>query len=396
MAEFKPDRILANIVIKGKVPGPAKDGSAAAIDGIPTLFVGGEFEEVDVKVRKAWWPEKMASFTVDKAAVPDALLTGMCDRSFGHVNWFPEMSRFVALYLHKAINARLAGGTDGKLTRVPFTSGWLTDPVGTTPPGPVATYTGDKKAAFWQFDAEMVRAWDPMYHRDLGKKEQMLAFTQNGVIAPWWNGWGVQQIEYQPLADGLSFRVQAAFRDEIPKPCSDAGIKLGHAYQDAIQYMVLGLAGATEQTGPDTFRIRFDREGFNGRTTHILIGTMHPGDSEYRATMAAARFDVPPNKGAKQTLTFPKINDVKPGVKSIPLNGAADSGLKPDYYVSWGPAVIDGDNLRFTTIPPSAKFPIQVKVTAYQWGKATEPKIATALPITQTFYIQNSTDANTK
>lgn len=46
MGRCKPERTLANIVVKGKVPGPASNGSTAGLVGIPILFVGGEFEEV--------------------------------------------------------------------------------------------------------------------------------------------------------------------------------------------------------------------------------------------------------------------------------------------------------------------------------------------------------------
>jgi hypothetical protein len=187
----------------------------------------------------------------------------------------------------------------------------------------------------------------------------------------------------------VSFTVNAAFRDAVPTPFADAGKTLGHSTNGPIQYCVLGWAGASEQTGPNTFRIRFDREGFDGRTTHILIGALHPGDAQYRATIAAASLEVPGSNsgGTNQTITFPPISDVTAGTKSVALGATVDSGLVPEYYVSWGPAVIDGNSIRFTQIPARAKFPIEVRVTAYQWGKSTAPAYASAVAVTQTFHI---------
>ncbi len=388
IARQNPQRILANIVVKGVLPNPAKDGSTAGLVGIPILFVTGQFEEVMPPggVRDAWWGVQMKRFSDAKAAVPDALINGMEDRSHGHLTWFPEMSRYAALFLHKAVTARLA--PDGSLVAVPFASGWLTDPTGVHPPAPVAQYKGDPRQAFWNFDQEQARAWQPLFAIDRGKKEQMLAFVQDGQTAPWWNGWAVQVIKFEPLADGESFTTDAVFRDEIPTPFADAAVKLGHSARGPIEYTVLGWAGATEQTGPNTFRVRFDREGVNGRTLHVVIGALHHGDAEYRETIAAASMDLPgSNPGTKQTITFPPITDVKAGTASVPLGATVDSGLKPDYYVSWGPAVIDGDRLRFTPLPARAQYPIEVRVTAYQWGKATAPQFATATPVTQTFNI---------
>jgi hypothetical protein len=155
-----------------------------------------------------------------------------------------------------------------------------------------------------------------------------------------------------------------------------------------MQYSVVGWAGSTEQIGPDTFRIRFDREGFNGRTTHILIGALHPGDANYRETVAVATFDIAANAGGlKQTIQFPHLANLRAGTASVPLNATANSGLPVQYYVSWGPAVVENGKLMFTTIPDRARYPVEVRVTAYQWGKGTAPVVDTATPVTQTFYL---------
>ena len=394
LARHKPGRTLANIVVKGALPNPDKEGSTAGLGGVPILFVTGQFEEVGApgNVRDAWWGVQMKRFAVAKTAVPQALINGMEDRSHGHLNWFPEMSRYVALFIHKAVMARL-GREDPKsapamLTDVLFDGGWLADPEEKNPPAPVKAYQGIATWAFWFFDQEQVKAWQPLYDKDRGKKEQMLAFVQDGEIAPWWNGWYLQNLKFEPLEDGETFTAEARFRDEIPAPYADAGVKLGHSAQGDVMYQILGWAGNMEQIGPKNFRVHFDREGVNGRTVHVLVGAIHPGDSEYRETVAVGTFDVPyNNKGTPQKISFPQLPDLQLGTPSVPLNARVDSGRKPDYYVSWGPAEIDGDQLKITQIPDRAKFPVEIKVTAYQWGTAAGTGFASATPVTQILHL---------
>ena len=392
LARQKPERTLANVVIKGALPTPDRKGSTSGLVGVPILFVTGQFEEVTPPggVRDAWWGIQMKLFRTAKAAAPQALINGIEDRSHGHLNWFPDMASYVALFIHKAVTARLDGenATAVTLAAVPFDSGWLADPEEKNPPAPVKNYRGNPAQAFWFFDEEQVKAWQPLYDKDRGKEEQMLAFLQDGSVPPWWNGWAIQELKFEPLPDGDTFTIDSRFRYEVPPPFADAGTKLGHSIKGEIQYQILGWAGNIEQIGPRRFRIRFDREGVNGRTVHVLLGAIHPGDDEYRETVAVGTLYFPfQNSGVPQKITFPPILDVKAGTKSIPLRATVDSKRQPNYYVSWGPVEIDGNNLRITEIPIRTKFPIEVKVTAYQWGTASEPKFATATPVTQTFRI---------
>ena len=390
LARAKPERTLANIVIKGALPGPDQEaGATAGLVGIPILFVTGQFEEVPPPggVIDFWWGQQMRRFAATKAAVPEALINGIEDRSHGHLNWFPDMARYVALFMHKAIATRLPSTNEG-LKAVTFDQGWLADPDEKNSPAAVQDYKGDRAAAFWFFDEDQVKAWQPLYDKDRGKQTQMLAFVQDGAVAPLWAGWMVQELKFEPLPDGESFTVEAKFRDEVPVPLSNAGTKLGHAQGGDITYQVLGWAGNMQQTGPNTFRVHFDREGVNGRTVHVLIGAIHPGDDTYRETVGVATLDVPyHNTGTPQKITFQPVADVSTTTTSVALNATVDSGRQPDYFVSWGPAQVDGNQLKIVDVPDRAKFPLEIKVTAYQWGSATAPGVASANPVTQTFHL---------
>jgi hypothetical protein len=54
-----------------------------------------------------------------------------------------------------------------------------------------------------------------------------------------------------------------------------------------------------------------------------------------------------------------------------------------------GPAQIDRDVLRFTPIPPRSRFPVEVTVVAWQWGRSAAPKLKAATAVERTFSIVN-------
>jgi pimeloyl-ACP methyl ester carboxylesterase len=392
-----PDRVLCTVVIKGGLQQPEK-GSTVGLTDMPMLVIHGEFEEISNKViRNQWWDDFLTHFTTLRAAVPHALASGLLDRDYGHIWWSPDLSKYTCNFITKSLAARLpaddAAAKDAsadaapKLKPVAWESGWLIDPAEAHPAAPVASYTGNPTAAFWVFDEQMANDWKHFFELDKDKKTQLLAFEQDGQICPWWHGWGVQDLKFEPLPDGESFKVHAIFRDKIPETFPDGGGQpIGHGDPTLITYKVVGWAGQTQQIAPDTFAVRFDREGVSGRTTHILIGAIHPGDATYRATMCACSMDVPgQNIGAAQTITFPQIADLPASTKEVPLKATVNSPLPPRYYVSYGPALLDGNVLRITDLPDRAKLPIAIKMTAYQWGKAGA--FATAKPISQVFHL---------
>jgi hypothetical protein len=57
------------------------------------------------------------------------------------------------------------------------------------------------------------------------------------------------------------------------------------------------------------------------------------------------------------------------------------------FYVQEGPAEWKDGKLIFTKIPPRSKFPIKITVVAWQYGRSVEPKIKSATPVAQSFYI---------
>ncbi|MEO7099480.1 MAG: hypothetical protein ABI162_08970, partial [Luteolibacter sp.] len=73
--------------------------------------------------------------------------------------------------------------------------------------------------------------------------------------------------------------------------------------------------------------------------------------------------------------------------QSLKLAAKSDSGEKVNFYVREGPAELEGDTLKFTAIPPRAKFPVKVTVVAWQYGRGNEPKLKSAEPVEQSFFL---------
>jgi hypothetical protein len=115
------------------------------------------------------------------------------------------------------------------------------------------------------------------------------------------------------------------------------------------------------------------------------------GDKEYRYTELVGmmpRGFSGLKKGKEQTITFPPLGNLNVDSGPIKLKATSDSGLPVEYYVAHGPATIVNGTLCITELPTRAKFPVDVKVVAYQFGSGVEPLVKTAAPVEQTIRIR--------
>ena len=72
----------------------------------------------------------------------------------------------------------------------------------------------------------------------------------------------------------------------------------------------------------------------------------------------------------------------------VALTATSNAGLPVEFYVAHGPAVVTNAMLRIAELPVRAKFPLTVKVVAWQFGRAVEPLVQTAAPVEQTIQIE--------
>ena len=405
-AAWKPARTLAAISCKGTWPDyrdanspPWKDSD---LDGVPLLYVGGEYEDADGRAAKA------ASF---RARNPKSPLTMLADAGGGHFDFHDRLVEYLALYLHKVAQARLPkrAPLTGPVALTPIDpekEGWLVDrwrlnQAPRAPAAPVASYTGDAKQAFWCFDEVLAKATESYGDAQRGKKADLLGYVQDGKVVEQDPKLHAQvDLKFMPVGDGSTFKLTGVFLDAVPlgRPVRWSGLPAGAAIDHAQgggPVTISRICGPVEKRGGDTFAIRFDRMGMNNnkRSNEIWLMATHPGAADYKRAVqqAVLHFPLRNTEGAEQRITFPDIPDQAAGTPSVKLRATSDAGAEVRYYVREGPAELDGDTLKFTAIPPRGRLPIKVTVVAWQYGRAFEPRLRSAVPVEQTFSVTNST-----
>ncbi|MCW3062635.1 MAG: hypothetical protein JWQ02_4456 [Capsulimonas sp.] len=388
LAATLPSRMVAVFPYKGWIE--------KMTPGIPTLHITSEYAEVGGDKWGEVWRKDIASTLKQRAAGDDVIAGEFAEIGNGHYEWNPEVAPILAMFIHKAIQYRLPAGASGNgvITLKPIDpkSGWLIDPdkFGTPDgkPVPYAQWVGDPTKALWYFDEEMARTINDYAASRLAKKPQVIDFVENGQPISLATTGGAD-LHPQFLANGATFKVTATSLDQAPVQIY-GGAPVGHA-PGPIQFKV--SSGALKQTGPDTFQIWMRRGGLiqQGSPWEPWIMAYQNGNAEYRRAdrPGHAWLNTINRDGAMQIIDFARIGDQKAGAKSIHLNATSDAGLPVQLYVISGPVRLRDDNrtLEFLPIPPRSKFPVHVVLGAYQWGRTVEPKVQTAGPVTQEFWI---------
>jgi hypothetical protein len=388
-AASEPSRTLAAISIKGSWPEPSKPWANTAHLGVPLLLVSGEYEWAEERAGKSLWFRKQ---------FPSTPFSMLAEAGGGHFDCSDSLVEFLGNYLRAAARHRLGN----PLRKIDATKdGWLVDrwrmKTGPrTKTAPVADYTGPKHEAFWCFDENHAVQTERMQAAYFGKLPQLVGYSQAGAVVPQ-DPQTHQQVtlKFLPDEDGLTFKVNGTFLDKVPerRPVrwtgQAAGTNILHA-EGAVS--ITRICGPVEKIENDRFTIRFDRVGFDNpkRSNNIWLLAEHSGDAEFKRAVQQSTLYFPLHnaEGEPQVITFPTIaNQTAGSSELIPLKATSSAKTRVFYYVREGPAEItqDGKSLRFTRIPPSAKFPIKVTVVAWQWGRAVEPKIRSAEPVEQTF-----------
>ena len=391
-AAWNPERTLAIISEHGDAPltnltgsgRPNPDWGNRNIDGVPGLMIEGEYE---------WWEDRVQPALNFKQRFPKSAVSFFCDAGRGHFDVSDQLVDYIALFLKKAVQYRLPKecpiDCPVKLIPVDPEKGWLKErwKKDKKPQHPAATYSqykGERKDAFWYFDQEMAEATEKQYAQVRGKKEQYLGFSQNGQLLPFNQKQHARIIgKFEPEADGLTFHLKAEFTDTLRTIRS-----VDHAKGQAT---INRICGPVEKVNDTTFTVRFYRMGLNNprRTGDIWLLASHNGDSDYKSSVQQFTMRIPlrNEEGINQQITFAPISEVRNGTKSLPLIASASGEMPVYFYVQEGPSEVKDGKLVFTKIPPRSKFPVKVTVVAWQYGRSTEPKVKSAVPVTQSFYI---------
>jgi hypothetical protein len=391
-AAWNPGRTLALLSIHGDAPltpltgsgQPNPDWGTRTLDGVPGLMVMGEYE---------WWMNRLAPALQYRQLHPAAPVSFLADAGHGHFDYSDALVDYLALFIRKAAAARLPKQMSLNkpvlLQPVNPAAGWLADrwrmdSLPASPAAPYRNYTGDAAQAFWYFDKEMAVATEQYYAAARGKQPQYIGFTQEQHLLPFQLKSHARIVgAFKPMADGITFHLSAVYTDTVRQVLVKA-----HA---AAPVNISRICGPVVKLNDTTFSIRFYRMGFNNpkRSGDIWLMATSEGDDAYKSTVQQFNMRIPVSnkEGAIQNIDFPSLPDVTIKTKTISLRAISSQQLPVYYYVQAGPAVVEGDQLVITELPPRTKYPVKITVVAWQYGRSVAPKVQSALPVSQTFYI---------
>jgi len=399
-AAWNPGRTLACISVSGQWPyvrhpafSPDIWSRDQNIDYIPSLETMGEYEAAD-----SWSAEGLK----EREQHPFMPLSMLACPAEGHFAASQKKIDYLALFIKKAAEYRLPDHDPLKgLPRLrkidPTRTGWLMDkwrydqaPVAT--PAPVDRYKGDKAAAFWFFDEEMVRATEQYQSVFRHMQAPLLGYVQEGKVVAQRNTHLQVHLRFLPEEDGISFVLKGAFLDtvpgESPRPAVWTGLpvgaKAGHP-EETSAIRIDKVIGAFEKINDTLFRLALGKGMEQASPNYVLtFAAVWPGDSVYKPAVQQAEMVIPVVnvEGVEQHISFPAISDE--GL----LTAVSDAGVPIYYYVMEGPAEIKGGKLYFTPLPPRARMPVKVTVAAWQYGRSIEPKVRTAAAVSRTFFIR--------
>ncbi len=382
LVETNPERCIAGVWLKNNHL-PPKNRT------VPALVVYGsaqEWGQDKSDIRSQWNNIGKAydGILTQRAKNPDWPLSYVLDGQSGHFDCSERLTAYLARYIDLAAKARLSADGAPALKPLNLATGFYADlPVPGHENKPVAPAT-TKAALPWYFDQSQANEaqafaainWQaetqlPVYLDESGAE---IPHTFNGIT-------NLKPAVFEE--DGLTFTVRGRLADQIPAEFAAAGEKLAKTDGPmAIEW----LCGPIEPLGGGRFRIALDRVWQGGGATYVAL--RQPGNATVRGIVQPAGVDlkaIRPNVGKAQKITFPAPADVKAGTKSVALAATSDAGLAVRYFVRSGPAVIQDGQVVFTALPPRAKFPVEVTVVAWQWGRTGADPVKMAPLVEQTF-----------
>ena len=386
LTTYSPERCIACVYIKNH-------HYQIHNHAIPTLTIFGTAQEwgqdkVDIRTRWNNIDKTYEGIQNEIKQNPNWPFSFVVDGSSGHFDCSEKVVNYLADYINLAAKARLSNDGIPKLKSVNLDKGFLADmPVPGHENRPVKAYSDlkpEEAALPWFFSKASALEAQSFAAINWKAATQIPAFlNDSNKIAPFiFNGIS-KLIPTDFGSDGLTFTVKPIMLEKIPANFTvGAGDKLPKTLGTPVLEWV---CGQFKPIGNNKFRISLDRMYPN---TTSYLGVRQEGNDSIRSIFQPCGLTLPKNNSGKpQKISFEKIADVPVGTKSIQLKANSDAGLSVEFYVVAGPAIIENGKLIFTKIPPKAKFPVEVTVAAWQWGKNSEPKVKMAEIVKQTFRI---------
>jgi hypothetical protein len=402
---WNPSRTLACISVSGQWPyvrnvfAPDIWSKDQGLDYVPCLETMGEYEAANT------WSDEGLKERQEHPVLPLSMLSSPAQ---GHFAATREKIDFLAFYIKKAMQYRLPKnikeGASPKLINIdPTKTGWLVDKwryneLPTADAAPVGRYKGDASKAFWYFDEETAKVITIYQAKHRNQKPQLIGYIQDGQMVEQHNTHQQVNLKFEPEEDGITFTLHAAFYDTVPGGSPRLPVwadrPVGYSIEHAggnIPIAINRITGPVIKLNDSTFRLN-PQAGYweNPHSYELWFAATHPGDAEYKPAVQQSLMVVPPRNilGKEQRITFSPIPNQKQHAKGIKLVAGSDAHVHVGFYVLEGPAELSGGTLNITAIPPRSRFPVKVTVVAWQYGNSHEPKLQTAAPVKQSFFIE--------
>jgi len=395
-------RCFGLVQYRGGVPG----GTNPVPPGIPALMMIGQFDEFGGTMRddagRESWEDGRDALAAFRALDERNLGSIVVEPGAGHFAWSDRNAAYLALFIRKAAQARIPAtwpvdaAKPIALREIDPRDGWLTELPSRTEGQLAAAHFGEFARpgtnAAWHFDKEMAEASVAYHAIGLAKKDQLIRWTD-----PFHVDAGARFFfnRIQWVGDGQTFEVHPVYAERYPGQYNGsgprwplAGQQVGHS---TAPIRVRPVGGPVVVAGSNTFRIQCDNlapaaEG--GRVTFLAFSE---GDGEYRY---AEQVGMLPRgfsglkSGKPQQITFAPLGSLKAKSEPVRLNATSDAGMRVEFYVAYGPATVEDGWLKISELPARSRFPIRVKVVAWQFGRGTEPLVQTAPPVEQSIVIE--------
>ncbi len=377
-----PDRCIAGICIKN--PQAPENRS---VPMLWTLGTAQEWGQVRTDVRVSW-RDKARSYDgwAEERARSNQALSMAVEAGTGHFHCTDEMAAFFATYIRGALKARLPVDGSTALRPVNLDAGFLANlPV----PGqneatilPHAGATAEQKKRAWFFDRATADAAIRLSTADWSADSQFLGFREgeNCSVRPY----AFNSVTEIVVKTGSDFSVSAFAQSRIP----DGFVGAGEALRVPDSPVEIDwICGPFSPTGNGRFRVALDRTWKTGAAAYAIAHS-RGGGGICRAVQPAIVRLQENTLGMAQSIDFQALPAVTDTSVPVTLAASSSSGLPVSFFVREGPAVISGNTLSFTRIPPRSRYPVRVTIGAWQWGSPEGNAVKTAPVVFQSLEIQ--------
>lgn len=383
LVEAAPQRCIAGIWLKN----PHLPPHNRAVPALVILGTAQEWSQDKSDIRVHWQDVSFYDHVLEERAQhPDWPLTVVIDGRSGHFDMSRRLITLVAHYIDQITKLRRPAAASERDPGFSLGTGYLADlPVPKHQRSPITSYAAtpaDHLALPWYPDLWLAREAQQIADINWQADTQIPEFLDGeGTEIPFdFNG--ISSIMPHMEADGITFTLHSRILTRIPANFAFAGEPLADAHHAP---QIEWLSGAVRPVGQDRFRVTLDR---SYPRQAIYLDSRATGSESIRESVQPIAVKLQRNKeGQAQTISFAPLKDTKARVGSIQLTATSTSGLPVEFFVVAGPAYVQANRLIFTPIPPRTSQAVTVTVTAWQWGRASEPKIKEANVVSQSFHL---------